>query len=137
MNRVGLICVVDDQADLRFILQNLFSLSFPRVQICLFEQGQALLDELPHLDQLPALILMDRHMPVLDGYQTLQKLKQDPNYQLIPVVMMSAEASASEIKDCYRAGANSFLRKPVEFQAQLEMVSRISQYWLQSNLPYA
>ena len=135
MNKVGLICVVDDQADLRFIFQKLFSLSFPQYPLRLFEHGQALLDELPKLEQLPSLILMDRHMPVLNGYQTLLQLKQNPIYQLIPVVMMSAEASSDEIRACYRAGANSFLRKPIDFQSQLERITQIGQYWLQANLP--
>lgn len=135
MNGLGLICVVDDQVDFRFILQKLFSVSFPQLQIRLFEHGQALLDELPSLNRLPTLILMDRHMPVLDGYQTLQQLKQDPAYQLIPVIMMSAEANTFEIRACYRVGANSFLRKPIEFKAQLDLVTQIGQYWLQTNLP--
>ena len=135
MNSKQWICVVEDQADLRFILQKIFAISLPQYPVYLFENGQVLLKELPHLDPLPSLILMDRHMPVLDGYQTLRQLKQDPAYQLIPVVMMSADASAVEIKDCYRAGANSFLRKPISFQLQLEIISQLGQYWLQSNLP--
>ncbi|GAB3796717.1 response regulator [Spirosoma humi] len=135
MNKVGVICVVDDQADFRFIVQKLFSLSFPQYPVILFEHGQALLNALPQLEQLPSLILMDRHMPVMDGYQTLLQLKQNPAYQLIPVVMMSAEANSDEIRDCYRAGANSFIRKQVEFKNQLDMITQMGQYWLQTNLP--
>lgn len=129
------ICVVDDQADLRFILRKLFSLSFPQYPLRLFENGQVLLDELTHQSSLPSLILLDFHMPVLNGYQTLLQLKQHPVYQLIPVVVMSAEASPAEIKACYQAGANSFLRKPMNFQSQLEMIAQVGQYWMQTNLP--
>lgn len=134
MNGVQWVCVVDDKADLRFILKKMFNLSFPQYPIRLFENGRILLDKLPHQDLLPSLILMDYHMPVLDGYQTLCQLKQHPVHQVIPVVMMSAEASKSQIQACYRAGANSFLRKPIDFSAQLDLISQLGQYWLQTNL---
>lgn len=134
MEKEKSIYIVDDQADQRFILQKLFTMSFPQCRLYLFGNGQDLLDKLPELTERPSLILMDYHMPILDGYQTLRRLKQDPAYDLIPVVMMSAEANRTEIQACYRAGANSFLRKQLDFQLQLEMVSKIGQYWLQTNL---
>ncbi|CCH52010.1 response regulator receiver protein [Fibrisoma limi BUZ 3] len=127
------ICIVDDQADLRFLLQKLFALSYPNHPVRLFENGQALLNELAHAEVLPALILMDRHMPILDGYQTLIQLKQHETYQPIPVVMMSAEASLAEVRALYRAGTNSFVRKQVDFGAQMEMVSQVGKYWLETN----
>lgn len=133
MTTVEFIYIVDDQADLRFILQRLFMLSFPNTPTRLFENGQALLNALAQADVLPALILMDRHIPILDGYQTLLQLKQHPTFQPIPVVMMSAEANSSEIKELFRAGANSFVRKQVEFKAQLEMVAQVGKYWLETN----
>jgi CheY-like chemotaxis protein len=135
MSEVKWICVVDDKADFRFILRKLFTLSFSQYPVHLFENGQVLLDELPRQPSLPSLILLDYHMPVLNGYRTLCQLKQQAMYQAIPVVMMSAQASAAEIKACYQAGANSFLRKPITFQRQLELVGQLGQYWLQTNLP--
>lgn len=128
------LCIVDDQADWRFILEKLFALSFPHYPIRLFEHGQALLDDLAQTDLLPSLILMDRHMPVLDGLQTLRQLKQNPAYQPIPVVIMSAEATSTEIRDLFRAGANSFVRKPMDFTEQMEIVSLVGKYWLETNL---
>lgn len=133
MKTLNYVYIVDDQPDFRFILKKLFSLSFPDCQVVLFESGQALLNELAQAADLPTLILLDRHMPILDGYQTLQQLKQNPTYQLIPVVMMSAEASSTEVKELFRAGVNSFVRKQLNLSEQMEMVSRIGKYWLETN----
>ena len=133
MNSSRLTCIVEDQADYRFLLQKLFTINFPDYPVRLFPNGKALLEELPQINPMPALVLMDRHMPELDGYQTLLRLKKDPLHQSIPVVMMSAQATPAEIKDCYQAGANSFLKKQIDFSLLMETISRTGQYWLELN----
>ena len=134
MKKEKIIYVVDDQADFRFILKQLFALAIPQSTVRMFENGQALLDGLDQSDVRPVLILMDCHMPILDGYQTLLQLKQSSTYQTIPVVMMSAEANSTELKDLYRAGANSFVRKPMQFNAQMELIAQVGKYWIETNL---
>jgi len=124
---------VDDDDDYRFLLQQLWDRLFPTYPVRFFPSGQALLEELPQISRLPSLILLDRHMPDLDGHQTLVALKQHPLYQLIPVVMMSADASPIEIEGCYKAGVNSFLVKPIGVDSLKEVISIVSQYWLVIN----
>lgn len=128
-----LICIVDDAADYRFLLQTLFKRDFPMYSARFFPSGKTLLAELPQMSQKPNLILLDRHMPELDGHQTLLRLKQDKAYKTIPVVMMSADASASEIQKCYEACANSFLRKQIDFASLRTMIATICHYWLEIN----
>ena len=129
-----LIYVVDDSADYRFLLQQLFSRFLPAYPVRFFASGQALLEELTDSRPHPGLIVLDRHMPGLDGHQTLQRLKQHPDHRIIPVVMMSADASSSEIEDCYQAGVNSFLFKPIDGESLRASLSLICQYWLELNL---
>ncbi len=126
-------CIVDDAADYRFLLQQVFSRFLPAYPVHFFASGQALLDELPHMAKKPDLILLDRHMPNMDGHQVLVYLKQHPDYQKIPVVMMSADASYVEIDDCYKAGANSFLLKTIDFNLLKQTMSAVCQYWLELN----
>ena len=127
------ICIVDDSADYRLLLKRLFQRSYPAYSIRLFDNGQALLSELPHIREEIAFVLLDRHMPFLDGHQTLIRLKQEPAYQTIPVVMMSAEASYDEIQNCYRSGANSFILKTDANFNTSDALSLIGQYWLKLN----
>lgn len=125
MASTPLIFVVDDQADYRFILQQVFSRHFPAYPVRFFAGGQALLAELALVDHQPSLILLDRHMPGLDGHQTLLALKSQPAYKKIPVVMMSGESSVLDINECYEAGANSFLCKPLDLPAMKAMLEAI------------
>ena len=129
-----LTCIVDDDADYRLLLQLLFKRSFSRYPVRFFAGGQELLDALASQSPLPSLILLDRHMPELDGHQTLVCLKQHPTYKKIPVVMMSAHASRREIEGCYESGVNSFLSKNIDPFSQQEALSTICRYWLELNL---
>lgn len=133
MASTHLVCVVDDQADFRFLLYQIFNRFFPAYTVHFFDSGYALLDELTDLSPKPSLILLDRHMPQLDGHQTLLRLKGSSIYKKIPVVMMSADASAVEINSCYEAGANSFLMKNLDFHELKMMVEAVCQYWLKTN----
>lgn len=128
-----LVCVVDDQADFRFLLQQIFYRYLPAYPVYFFDSGYALLDELIDMSPKPSLILLDRHMPQLDGHQALLALKGNSSYKRIPVVMMSGDASEREIKGCYEAGANSFLEKKLDFQDLKAMMEEICRYWLENN----
>ncbi|WP_461152212.1 response regulator, partial [Spirosoma pulveris] len=80
-----------------------------------FDHGQVLVEALPHMPHKPNLILLDQHMPVLDGYQTLLALKGHLTFSTIPVVLMSADASQLEKGRAYQAGAQAFIQKPTDF----------------------
>lgn len=127
------ICVIDDAADYRFVLQQVFSRFLPTYSVALYADGNRFLDALSELSQLPNLILLDRHMPGLDGHQLLLHLKRHPLYKRIPVVMMSGDASGLEVNDCYEACANSFLHKAVGFDSLREQLALVCQYWVAMN----
>ena len=133
MTTTPLVCIVDDAVDYRLLLQQLFKRHLSAYRTCFFASGKDFLDSIPHLDSLPSLILLDRHMPPLDGYQTLLWLKAHPIHKRIPVVMMSADASEGEMSECYQAHVNSFLRKPLGFEAMQQQMMTICQYWLETN----
>ncbi|GAB4000865.1 response regulator [Spirosoma daeguense] len=127
------ICIVDDSADFRSLLEHLFSQYFSAYSVCFFADGDELLAALPHLSHIPRLILLDRHMPHVDGHQILLRLKEDPIYSKIPVVMMSSAASDKEVNGCYEAGASSFLLKPLDIASLKAMLEKLCWYWLEIN----
>ncbi|MBD2755159.1 response regulator [Spirosoma validum] len=128
MNAVPQVCLVDDTADYRFLVESIFERYIPAYSLRLFVNGQAFLDTLPLMDEKPNLVLLDQHMPQLSGYQTLVALKHQTNYWSIPVVMMSADASHSEISSFYEAGATSFLTKSTDFNALTETLLAACQH---------
>ncbi|MDB5241287.1 MAG: response regulator [Spirosoma sp.] len=133
MDSYGLLYIVDDEADYRFILQKVFSHFLSSYPVRFFSDGHALLETLSLIEEKPNLILLDRHMPNLNGQQTLLQLKQHPTYHKIPVVMMSAEASLAEIEASYEAGVNSFLFKSKDLPSLKNKMTAICQYWLELN----
>ena len=123
-----LVCIVDDADDYRFLLETNFKQYLPNCLLHLFTDGEDFLAALPQLSQKPQLIILDQHMPGWSGHQTLIALKQQTIYRSIPVVMMSADATHSEIACFYQAGAAAFLRKSVEFNGLQENLLNAYQY---------
>lgn len=77
-------------------------------------------------------------MPEMSGYQTLKQIKdpvnEDFNFvSLIPIVMMSNDETPDEVSACYGAGANAFLKKPIEFEHLKELLNSVCYFWLQIN----
>lgn len=97
------------------------------------QSGQEALDFLERVDEsnreFPSFILLDLHMPGLDGYQTLQRIKEHQDYKSIPVIMMTSSNDERDIAACYQMGANSYLQKPSNFTSFVETAKRLKAYW--------
>ena len=81
----------------------------------------------------PKLVLLDIKMPKMDGLQVLERMKGDPRTRNIPVVMMTSSREEGDLVASYDLGANSFVVKPVDFDAVAETVARVGMYWMISN----
>ena len=81
----------------------------------------------------PKLILLDLKMPRLGGIDVLRRLKSDPRTQALPVVMLTSSAEEQDIVESYNLGVNSYLVKPVEFSAFVELVAQLGMYWAVMN----
>jgi CheY-like chemotaxis protein len=81
----------------------------------------------------PRLVLLDLKLPRLDGTDVLRALKTDARTQAIPVVVLSSSAEGRDLADSYRLGANSYIVKPVEYEAFAEVVAQANHYWLRVN----
>ncbi|MBI5360714.1 MAG: response regulator [Planctomycetes bacterium] len=83
----------------------------------------------------PKLILLDLKLPKVDGLEVLRRVKSDKNTKTIPVVMLTSSQMESDIIESYRLGVNSYIVKPVEFDAFAKSVSELGLYWLVINQP--
>lgn len=98
----------------------------------LFSRAQ---DEQGEGSRLPAVVLLDLNLPRLSGLEVLDRLRADPRTQQLPVVILTSSDEDADRIGCYRGGANSFVRKPVEFAAFMENVGRLGIYWMLVNEP--
>lgn len=81
----------------------------------------------------PRLVILDIHLPRLDGLGVLKAIRADAQTQSIPVVMLSASSEKPELDECYRAGANSVVRKTVDYQELRGKMKHVYGFWMTVN----
>jgi two-component system response regulator len=96
----------------------------------LFGRGKYTQREISHH---PKVVLLDLKLPKLNGLEVLQVIKTDTRTRAIPVVMVTSSAEDPDIKAAYELEANSYVVKPVDFDAFLETMSHLGFYWLLVN----
>lgn len=102
----------DDLDDKAWIIEAWQTLDLP-LQVVFVDNGREVLDYLKATEkEMPALVVLDLNMPEMDGRQTLQKLKNDPQLRHIPVVIVTTSTSKLDMEVCKRLGASLFLTKP-------------------------
>ena len=80
-----------------------------------------------------AVVLLDLKLPRVDGLQVLERLRADPRTKLLPVVILTSSKEERDIVDGYSLGANSYVRKPIDFNEFSEAVRQLGLYWLLLN----
>ena len=84
---------------------------------------------------LPELVLLDLKLPKVDGVDVLRRLRSEERTALLPVVILTASREESDLVASYSGGANSYVRKPVDFDEFTEAVRQLGMYWLLINEP--
>ena len=84
---------------------------------------------------VPKVVLLDLKLPKLDGLEVLRRLKADQRTKAIPIVILTSSREEPDIERAYELGANSYIVKPVDFEAFARAVSEVGLYWLLLNHP--
>ncbi len=82
---------------------------------------------------LPQVFLMDLKMPKMDGLELLQRIRSDERTKLLPVVVLTTSSEDKDRVESYKFGANSYVRKPVDFNQFAQAVNQLGLYWLVLN----
>jgi CheY-like chemotaxis protein len=82
---------------------------------------------------MPAVVLLDLKLPKLDGIDVLQRMRADPRTKLVPVVVLTSSSEDEDMLRSYQSGANSYVRKPIEFSDFAHAVTQLGMYWMLIN----
>jgi two-component system response regulator len=82
---------------------------------------------------LPQVVLLDLKLPRVDGLQVLERVRANPKTRLLPIVILTSSIEEEDRMSGYSLGANSYIRKPIDFQEFVDAVRHIGLYWLRLN----
>ncbi len=109
------VLIVEDNADHAWLAMREIKKTNVDHDIIHFEDGIEMLDYLnTNLNALPSFILLDMHLPAMNGLHVLRKLKRDERYQSIPVIMLTSSTLEQDITESYALGATSYIVKPLD-----------------------
>jgi two-component system, response regulator len=132
MDARPILLVEDNEDDVLLTLRAFRKAGIPNELVVARDGVEALhaLNEGPFRKTLPALVLLDLKLPRIDGMEILRRLREDERTRIARVVVLTSSREEKDIQRCARLGANSFIRKPVDFDEFLKAVLVISSYWL-------
>src|SRR5207253_2622403 len=79
----------------------------------------------------PGVVLLDLNLPGTDGREVLREVKNDPGLKNIPVIVLTTSNDERDVEACYRAGANSYIQKPVNIEGFFKAIQRLTDYWFE------
>ena len=86
-------------------------------------------------EELPAVVLIDLNLPKLDGLEVLRRMRADYRTKLVPVAIFTSSLEEQDLINGYSLGANSYVRKPIEFSKFTKTVAQLVNYWIELNEP--
>jgi CheY-like chemotaxis protein len=133
------ILMADDDADDRRLTRDALEESRLANDLRFVENGEQLLDYLRHQGKYtspaeaprPGLILLDLNMPRKDGRSALKEIKADPDLRQIPVTVLTTSKADEDIFRSYDLGVNSYIVKPVTFEALVDILQTLEKYWFE------
>lgn len=130
-----ILLVEDNEGDILLTL-DAFEESKFKTKVSVARNGQEALDFLTHKGkfsnaQEPDLILLDINIPIFNGLEVLEKIKQDESLKKIPVIMLTTSSNQKDIEKAYKNYCNSYVKKPLEMGEFMEAILKIEEFWLQ------
>ncbi len=133
--RDSIILLIEDNPDDEALTRRALQKNNVTNEMVVAHDGQEALDYLFGAGRLPQLILLDLKLPKIDGLEVLRRLRAEERTRLLPVVVLTSSNEERDLVTSYSLGANSYVRKPVDFKEFTEAARQLGLYWLLLNEP--
>lgn len=142
MSGPTILLIEDNPDDIALIVDGLArAVSREQIEVC--RDGAAALDFVhcrgSYSDReaadLPVFALLDLDLPKIHGIEVLRTIRGDTSFRLLPITVLSASDRIEDVREAARLGANSFIRKPTNGQALMDMLAQLARYWMDLNIP--
>ena len=142
MDSKPILLVEDNPSDIE-LTKRALEKSNVRNELIVVEDGKEALDYLfgegsysgRNVSEVPALILLDLKLPRVPGLEVLRRIREDPRIRRMPVVILTSSLEEDDVASGYDNGANSYIRKPVDFKQFADTLKHVGLYWLAFNQP--
>jgi two-component system response regulator len=140
MSRKNILLVEDNPDDAALTIRALKKGNVVNV-IKLARDGEEALDYLcirdnggePDINIIPELVILDLKLPRVDGIEILRKIRSNDRTRLLPVIILTSSKEEKDLIDSYSFGANSYIKKPVDFKQFIKAATQLKMYWLMLN----
>jgi len=132
-----ILLVEDNPDDEKLTLRAMRQSEIPNIVVVAHDGAQAIdyiLGNGTSPQRLPALVLLDLKLPKVSGLEVLEKLRSDTRTRTLPIVVLTSSDEERDILQSYLLGANSYIRKPVDFDEFIDSVKQLGEYWLSINI---
>lgn len=131
----GPILLIEDNEDDITLTLRAFKKNKILNEIVVTRDGKEAIEYLSTVTELPALVLLDLKLPFISGIEILRRIREAERTSLLPVVVLTSSKEERDVFNSYKLRANSFIRKPVDFDKFVSAAREIGVYWLVLNEP--
>jgi chemotaxis family two-component system response regulator Rcp1 len=125
------ILLVEDNSAQAQLIEEALEMGQERVHLRTVHDGEKAMELLNEEGlKRPDLIFMDLHLPKKSGKEILQKMRENPHWKNIPVVILTSSNRLEDIYECYALDANCYIQKPLRFGELVDMVNAVEKFWL-------
>jgi two-component system, response regulator len=135
MNALRVILLVEDNPDDERLTIRALRRGNIANEILVAHNGEEALTMLFNINLLPCVVLLDLKLPKIDGLEVLRRIRAHETTRVLPVVVLTSSSEDRDIIESYSLGANSYVRKPVDFDQFTDAVRQLGLYWAVINQP--
>jgi len=135
VHAIDVVVVEDDPAEEELVLRALGTHGFAE-GVHVVRDGAQALDVLVDgmRSTLPRCVLLDLKLPKIGGVEVIRRLRADPRTRMVPIVVLTSSREPRDVAECYSAGANAYVVKPIAFDRFVETIGHIVRFWVGTNL---